>query len=206
MKKGLILLVAAILSMSLAACGNKTDENNSVSETTASDTANNTSTENSPAPTVVAGTAIEGAGDEVNMKKVEGTKLDDTEPEDKSLSPSGTIGNFDVSIEDAKVIDYEDSKVLVVSFKFKNGNSTPMSFSGIMTVDATQNGSKLRPAPVFDVEGINTNSAIEEIEGGKTTTVQKTYVLNDDTSDVNIVVYKYGEPGGDSISKSFKLK
>lgn len=208
MKKGLILLMAAAMSLSIAACGNKDDgnSNGSASETQSTATESVDNTENTPAPTPVQGTAIEGAGDEVDMKKVDGTELDGTDAEDATLSDSAKIGNFDVAIKDAKVIDYEDNKILVVSIDFKNGNSTPMSFNGIMSVDATQNGSELRPAVVVDVDGININSTIEEIPSGKTTTVQKTYVLNDESSDVNILVYKYGEPGGDAITKSFKLK
>lgn len=206
MKKGLLLLMAAIVSMSLVSCGNKTNDSadgTQSSEATTSATQGTESTQESTTP--VPGTSIENASDEVDMSKIDGTELSDTTPEDSSLSDSAKIGNFDVSIEDAKVIDYEDNKVVVVSFKFKNGNSTPMAFSGIMSVEATQNGSELRSVFVSDVEGVNLNSTIQEVESGKTTTVQKAYLLSDETSDVNIRVYMYGEPGGDSVAKAFKL-
>ena len=196
--------MAAIISMSLASCGNKTNDSADGTQNTEA-TAAATQEAEQENTTPVPGTSIENASDEVDMNKIDGTSLSDTTPEDSALSDSAKIGNFDVSIEDAKVIDYEGNKVVIVSFKFKNGNSTPMAFSGIMSVDATQDGSELRSVFVTDVEGVNLNSTIQEVESGKTTTVQKAYLLSDETSDVNIRVYMYGEPGGDSVSKAFSL-
>lgn len=210
MKKGLLLLMAAVISMSLVSCGNKTsDSADGTVNTETSETAGTQGTDNSStageSTTPLPGTSLDNAADEVDMGKIDGTKLDDSTPEDSSLNDSADIGNFKVSIEDAKVIDYEGNKVVIVSFDFKNGNSTPMAFSGIMSVEATQNGSELRSVLVANVEGVNINSSIQEVESGKTITVQKAYLLSNETSDINIRVYKYGEPGGDSVSKAFKL-
>lgn len=211
MKKGLVLFLAALTALSLTtACGNKKNTNDSANTspktTAAAETAEGEASEQQGQALTV-----EGAEDEVNMNKVEGTKLEDTTPEDSALEAKGEIANCDVTIADAKVIDYTDiisgepMKVAVVSFNFKNNNSTTQSFDGLISVDATQGGNALIPVLVTGVEGVNTNSAIANVESKNSITVQKTFRLNDETTDINITAYKYGESSGASVSKAFKL-
>lgn len=204
LKKGLLILMAAMLTLSMASCGsNKKDSDNTTDtvSTEASTQAADNATEE-PAATL----DVDNAADQVDMGKVEGTKLEDTTSEDSSLSASGEIGNFEVSIEDAKVIDYEGNKVIAISYKFKNNTSEPRSFDSMMTTDVTQNGSELPPVVVTGVEGLNTNSAMTQVESGDSVTLQKTFILRDEASDVNVVVHKYEEPQGASVSKAFKLQ
>lgn len=208
MKKGLIMFLAALTALSLTtACGNKKNTNDTA-DTVPKATAAADKAEGETGQALT----VEGAEKEVNMNKVEGTKLEDTEPEDSSLEAGGEIANCDVTIADAKVIDYKDTisgeemKVAVVSFNFKNNNSTTQSFDGLISVDASQDGSALIPVLVTGVEGVNTNSAMANVESRKSITVQKTFRLNDETTDINITAYKYGESSGASVSKAFKLK
>ena len=201
LKKGLLILMAAMLTLSMASCGgDKNDSDNTVSTEVSTQAADNATEE--PAATL----DVDNAADQVDMGKVEGTKLEDTTSEDSSLSASGEIGSFEVSIEDAKVIDYEGNKVIAISYKFKNNTSEPRSFDSMMTTDVTQNGSELPPIVVTGVEGLNTNSAMTQVESGDSVTLQKTFILRDEASDVNVVVHKYEEPQGASVSKAFKLQ
>lgn len=204
--------MAAMLAMSMAACGNNTDDaasgtNAPAAESTAAADAASAApdaaaTDSAPQATL----AVEGAADEVDMSKVEGTELKETTSEDNALESSGEIGNFKVSIEDAKVFDYEGSKVIAISYEFESNNSTPTSFDSIMTTEVTQDGNALAPIVVIGVEGLNTNSAMEQVEAGKKVTLQKTFVLRDNETDVNVVVHKYEEPEGASVSKAFSLQ
>lgn len=195
MKKFSVLLLVAVLMMSVASCGKK---DSGITDTSGAATPTAETTQTAEAS---GGDIIEGAGKEVDMDKIEGKKLESTADE----TGQGKISSFDVSIDDAKLMDYEGGKILIVSFSFKNNTSSATSFDGFMSVDVTQDGKNLRPAVITGVEGLNINSSFEQIEAGAKTNVQKTYIVSDETTPVDVVVYKYGEPDGDMLTKSFNL-
>ena len=64
------------------------------------------------------------------MAAVEGTEA---KSDTKADSYSGEVSNNDISIEEAKLINYDDSDVVVVSFEFTNKTDSDQSFSGYMT-------------------------------------------------------------------------
>jgi hypothetical protein len=138
------------------------------------------------------------------MKKVEGDKVKAEKRDNEPVS--GTIAGLKVGIGDAKVMQTEQSKIFVVTFDFKNTTGSPLAFDNIISVDVTQNGSKLMPTVITNMEGINILSGVEAIESGKSTTVQKTYILSDDTTPVEVTAYKYAEASGDSLNAVFNLK
>lgn len=190
MKKVLALVLASILTLSMAGCGKDTIESQG---TGVIDESGN----------VVAGTTIDGAGKEVNINAVEGDKLTSVKGE---IDSSATIGNYGVSVEDAKVIDYNGEKNIVVTFNFKNKSSDNVAFDNVMVVEAKQGSSELLGNVVQGVEGINILSAVELIGKGDKTTAQKVYKLSDDETPVDITVYQYGNSTGTVISKTFNLK
>ena len=114
MKKFLAIIAAMTLVLSMSACGN--DDNLPSQGGAAVDDEGNE----------IIGTSIDGAIDEVDMDKVEGTKL--KLDKDASSESKATIAGLDVSVGEAKLMDYEDSKLLVLTFKFKNKTSQPVSF------------------------------------------------------------------------------
>lgn len=154
----------------------------------------------------IAGTTIDGAGKEVDMDKVEGVELESIDPNNEKVKDEGRIGNMQVSIEDAKVMTQDDTKILVVSFGFKNLNTSDVAFDNLISVDVTQKGVSLMPTVIMGVEGINVLSGVELMPKGKETTVQKTFVLSDEGTPVDVTVYKYGEAGGTTLMKAFNLK
>lgn len=154
----------------------------------------------------IAGTTIDGAGKEVDMDKVEGVELESIDPNNEKVKDEGRIGNMQVSIEDAKVMTQDDTKILVVSFGFKNLNTSDVAFDNLISVDVTQKGVSLMPTVIMGVEGINVLSGVELMPKGKETTVQKTFVLSDEETPVDVTVYKYGEAGGTTLMKAFNLK
>ncbi len=84
------------------------------------------------------------------MAAVEGTEA---KSDTKADSYSGEVSNNDISIEEAKLINYDDSDVVVVSFEFTNKTDSDQSFSGVYDIVAEQNGSSLAPATVIGVDG-----------------------------------------------------
>lgn len=226
MKKNIALILAAVMMTAVVGCSKKkadttdssvaknevastqTAEADSTTTTETADSTDVTSTATADtattdtATTEVAGTAVENASKEVDMDKVPGKEVAEIETEaDEAL-----IGNYEVSIEDAKVIDYNDEKVIVVSFDFENKTSSPIAFDGAMTVDIFQNDAKLRGAVVTGIEGVNINSAFEIVKSGDDITLQKAYVLEDESTPVDVSVYKYGEADRDTVTKTFNLQ
>lgn len=203
MKKFIAIFAVVALTLSASACGKKDKTDNSATPTSVSDTSDGSAAVDENG-NEIKGTAVVGAGDEVDMKKVEGDKV---KAEKKDNEPiSGTIAGLKVGIGDAKVMQTEQSKIFVVTFDFKNTTGSPLAFDNIISVDVTQNGSKLMPTVITNMEGINILSGVEAIESGKSTTVQKTYILSDDTTPVEVRAYKYAESSGDSLNAVFNLK
>ena len=91
----------------------------------------------------------------------------------KADSYSGEVSNNDISIEEAKLINYDDSDVVVVSFEFTNKTDSDQSFSGVYDIVAEQNGSSLAPATVIGVDGVELLTLSQNIAPGETITVQK---------------------------------
>ena len=207
MKKFIAIFAVAALMLSVSACGKKDKTNNSVDSTPNTEAVSDTSDGSAAVDddgNEIKGTAVNGAGDEVDMKKVEGDKVKAEKRDNEPVS--GTIAGLKVGIGDAKVMQTEQSKIFVVTFDFKNTTGSPLAFDNIISVDVTQNGSKLMPTVITNMEGINILSGVEAIESGKSTTVQKTYILSDDTTPVEVTAYKYAEASGDSLNAVFNLK
>lgn len=197
MKKIFALILTAVLAFSVTGCGNKNTDDNSAEVVQGGASVD----ENGNA---IAGTAIDGAGKEVDMKKVDGVELNSVKSED--VASEDTIGGCNVAIEDAKLVDTENGKVLVVSFGFKNKTSAAVAFDNLMTVEVTQGDADVKASVITGYDGINILSGVELIDSGKSTTVQKAYTLTDTETPVQIMVYKYAEPDGDRVMKMFNLK
>lgn len=188
MKKLLALALASVLVLSMAGCGEKNDIIDSPGQVD----------ENG---NVIAGTAIEGAGKEVDLDALEGDNLTSVVGDTKS---EAKLDDYDVSIDDAKIFEFEGQKKVAITFTFKNRGDEPVSFDNVMVVDTKQGETELVGGKVvMGVPGINILSAVEMIEKGTETTVQKTYdVLNDEP--ITVVVFEYN--GDTAISKTFNVK
>ena len=157
---------------------------------------------------VIQGTTIDGAIDEVDMDKIDGEIAQ--KQEDTNENTKATIADLDVKMGDAKIMTIDNHKVIILSFDYKNKTDEPTSFDANITVEVTQEAQKLT-APVDlsvlnNIEGLNIRSSIETVDKGKSATVQKAYVLRDDQTPVTVNVYKYGEPSGEGIYKTFAVK
>ena len=124
MKKSLIVIAALILAMSVAGCGKKAENTNTTPQQTAQSDASG-AYENGSATETLDG---QDYSKNVDMAAVEGTEA---KSDTKADSYSGEVSNNDISIEEAKLINYDDSDVVVVSFEFTNKTDSDQSFSGV---------------------------------------------------------------------------
>ena len=200
MKKRLIIITAAlILAMSAAGCGQKTNNTgnsqNNTQQTDASGAYENNGTQKSGEDVVYS--------EQVDMEKVEGEAA--TSDSDKK-EYKGDLGDVEVTIEDAKLISYEDEDVAVVSFKYKNNGNQAMPFTGKLNVEVYQNDGKLPPAVVSGVEGVELLSMSENVEPGDTITVQKAFKLRDKSPmTVEVREFVMDENSSDGLVKVFNF-
>ena len=196
MKKSLIVIAALILAMSVAGCGKKTENTNTTPQQTAQADA---SGENGSATETLDG---QDYSKNVDMAAVEGTEA---KSDTKADSYSGEVSNNDISIEEAKLINYDDSDVVVVSFEFTNKTDSDQSFSGVYDVVAEQNGSSLAPATVIGVDGVELLTLSQNIAPGETITVQKAYKLDSKSSPLEITVQPFSSDDESFVTKTFNF-
>lgn len=213
MKKLLSILLTAALALSIASCGKKTvsdtGKSNHTPETTSEGTFVRKDGETSAIVdtdgNAIPGTSQDNASSEVDMSKFDGETLSVAESTDSSLPSSAAIGNFDVSIDEAKIIERDGNKAVIILYSFKNNTSYPKSFDSVMATEVTQNGLSMQPTVITDIDGITALAACENIEPGEEINLQKMFVITDTQTPVDVLVYKYGEADGTQISRSFKL-
>lgn len=141
----------------------------------------------------------------VDMKKVDGQALESVAGE-KDAEANGTVAGMELTVKEAKLIDYEGRKVAVISIDVKNTNSSAKAYSDLLSEDVTQDGSNLNSVLITEVEGVNLMAKMDKIESGKKETVQVAYAVNDETAPIEIMIYEYAAPGGEKVTKSFNLK
>lgn len=186
MKKRLTIITAAlILVLSAAGCGQKdTDTSNTSQEVQDTQQVD----------------VSEAYSERVDMDKVDGEQASSESDEEEY---KGELGDVEVTIGDAKVIQYEDDDVAVVSFEYTNKGNEDMSFTGALVVSAYQNGSKIPEATVVDVEGVEMLSMVENVPKGDTITVQKAYKLRDSSS-MTVEVLAFDQTKSDAVlTKTF---
>lgn len=189
-KKIAVILALALAVVSLVSCGPK-KEYTSKTDTSKTDASQNYGTE-------------DYSKGQVNMNKIDGTTLKSST--DKA-SYSGKLGEVEVTIEDAKVIKYDDADVMVVSYKFKNNSDTDTPFTGKVNAQAYQNDDRLQPIVVTGVEGVTMLALSENVKKGDTITVQQAYVLNDSATavDVEVMENDMANATSDGLKKTFEF-
>ena len=198
MKKSLSVIAAIILAMSVAGCGKKAENTNTTPQQTAQADASG-AYENGSATETLDG---QDYSKNVDMATVEGTEA---KSDTKADSYSGEVSNNDISIEEAKLINYDDSDVVVVSFEFTNKTDSDQSFSGVYDVIAEQNGSSLAPATVIGVDGVELLTLSQNIAPGETITVQKAYKLDSKSSPLEITVQPFSSDDESFVTKTFNF-
>lgn len=194
MKKILAILLAAAMAFGMSACRkNKTTESdmNAIKGEALGEVAQETSDESQKLD---------------DAKELDESSDENTETEEGKPQSAASIDEFDIAIGSAKLIDSVDGKAVVVEYTFKNNTTHPKSFDGIFDETVTQDGKELLGATIVDkIDGYDPLSAVTEIGGGDTATVQRAYALNDETTDIVVTAYRYSEPERGTVTKTFKL-
>lgn len=138
----------------------------------------------------------------VDMEKIEGTEASSDNAKEEY---DGSLGDYDVSIEDAKMIKADDTDIVVISFDYKNNSDKAMSFTGAFEVNVTQEGRSLVGAVVSNVEGLNLLTMGENIPSGDKVTVQRAYRVKDTSTPVTVEVKEFGSIDGDVLTKTFNF-
>lgn len=185
MKKNLAIITAAlILVLSVSGCGKKQDTSGVKPQNTAQ-------------------TDVSDAYSQpADMDKVPGNAASsDTSKEEYS----GKLGDYEVTIEDAKIVDNNGEEAVVVSFNFKNKSNADVPFSGAMEVNAYQNGSRLTGTVVTGVDGVNMVALAEHVASGDSITVQQAYKLRDKSLPLEIEVKEFESQDDAVLTKTFNF-
>ncbi len=186
-KKSLAAItILLILALSLTGCGKKTNNTPNTSD-------NPTQTEKADASGAYEET-------EVDMEKVDGNEITSmTEKNDYD----GKLGNYDVSIGDAKTVSSDDADIIIISFDFKNNSGSETAFTSAIDVEVTQDGATLPGAVVTNTEGVNLLSMAERIQSGDKITVQRAYRLRDTSLPVEVTAKEFGSSDDEILTKTF---
>lgn len=114
--------------------------------------------------------------DQIDIGKVDGVTL---KSETDAESAHVVIGDTEVTIGDAKVIEYNGEDVAIVEFEFKNNGSKEVPFTGVARADAYQDERTLTPTVIDNTEGVDMLSLSENVAKGHQISVQKAYRLRD---------------------------
>ncbi len=185
MKKNLMIITAAlILVLSVSGCGKKNNTNGNTPQSTAQ-------------------TDVSDAYSQpADMDKVPGEAASsDTEKE----KYTGKLGNYEVTIEDAKIVDNNGQDAVIVSFEFKNKSDSAVPFSGVMDVMAYQDGIKLPGTVVSNIEGVNMLAIAEHVEKGDSIKVQQAYSLRDKSLPLEIEVREFNPSDDSALVKVFNF-
>lgn len=212
MKKYVFLAAALILSLAMTGCtGSKKADNaadatpkvTAASDTNTAGTENNTDSAEEPAPTSKYDEYFTDADKDVDMEAIDGDKAKVAE----DSNAKGDVNGSEVKIGDAKIVEVDGEKVIVVSFDFKNNTAEDVTFNGLLRVDANQEDAYLNTSLTLDAEGYVPETLVQIVGSGDKITVQRAFTLYDDTTPVTITVENAVNPYGDTrLTKTFNIK
>ena len=147
--------------------------------------------------------AIIGASDDdtpTNSSNTVANASDDAE--NKSLIDN----KYELKLLDSSVVkDYDERKVLVVTFDFSNLTDEATSFSYSLAAKAFDDGVELdTPISMYGIDGYDFHNNDLDIKPGKSIQVQKAYYLNSDTKEVEIEISPWIS-FNDEVYKTFKI-
>ncbi len=185
MKKNLAIITAAlILVLSVSGCGKKQNTSDTKPQNTAQ-------------------TDVSDAYSQpADMDKIPGNAASSDTSKDEY---SGKLGDYEVTIEDAKIVDNNGEEAVVVSFNFKNKSNTSVPFSGAMEVNAYQDDSRLTGTVIASTDGINMVASAEHVAPGDSITVQQAYKLRDKSLPLDIEVKEFESQDDAVLTKTFNF-
>ena len=98
--------------------------------------------------------------------------------------------------------NYEGKPTVVITYKYTNNSDEAASFDLSFTDKVFQNGIECSPDYVYEVDEDNSS---KEIRPGATIEVKKSYILNDETSDVEVEIAGFITWDNTVITKTFSI-
>ena len=142
--------------------------------------------------------------DTADIAKTDGVLLNsDTDAEETHMETD----DVEVSIGDAKLINYEGSDVVVVEYTFKNNSDTDKSFTGVVRADGYQDDVTLTPTVVTGVDGVDMMTLSQNIGKGHQITVHKAYRLKseEDIIEIQVTEITNGTKTPQAITKYYAI-
>lgn len=130
-------------------------------------------------------------------------------PESKAESQAevkdqGKIGDYEISIESARISkDYEKKPVVIVKYKFTNNSDDTTSFIAATHSQAFQDGVELELAMVMDDKTYDAGNSMKDIKKGASIEVEEAYLLSG-KSDVEVEVSELISLSDEKVAKTFK--
>lgn len=175
MKKALTLLVTMVLVLALSACGSSSS-------------------------------VVQSSFPPADASSMDTTAQADSTPTVTEQSGEGNLGNYYVKIVDFMLVqDYEGKPAIAITYEFTNNGEEAANFMFATSTKAFQDGIELSTAILTGVDGYESENSMKDIKTGATITVQNAYVLDSETSAVEIEVTELMSFGNDMVSKTFEI-
>ena len=142
--------------------------------------------------------------DTTDVTKADGILLNsDTAAEETQME----IGDVEVSIGDAKLINYEGEDVVVVEYTLKNNGDAEQNFTGVVHADGYQDDERLTPTVVTGVDGVDMMTLSQNIGKGHRISVQKAFRLKskDEIVEIDVTEITSGKDAPQSITKYYSI-
>ena len=151
-----------------------------------------------------------GSGEESTVSQ-SGGAVSGTESEQEQSAPEDdmTLGDYIVEIKSCRLAkDYEKKPVVIVTYSFTNQSyDSPTSFMMAIEDNVYQDGVGLNEC--YFVDGAyeyNSDNDTKEIKKGSTIEVEVAYVLNDETTPIDVEVKEFFSFSNKVITKQIALQ
>lgn len=126
---------------------------------------------------------------------------------DVASSSKGDLGNYYVEIGSARMgKDYDGNAVIFVTYQFTNNSSEAASFMLYIYDKAYQDGIQLESAFIWGDDQYDSSADSLDIKPGASITVEKAYVLRNETSPVEVEVSETFSFSDAKLEKTFELE
>lgn len=134
------------------------------------------------------------------------TASSEVKAEEKEQNKDGKIGDYVCTVKSAtKCKDYEGKPAVKITYAFTNNDDEAQSFDLALTDNVYQDGVGLETAITLDNDDIDYGFDVK-IKPGVTKDVTKIYLLQNETSDLEVEITELISFSDDKLTETVKLK
>lgn len=137
------------------------------------------------------------------------TDTDNNNVTETEKEPDNALGDYIIEIKECRLAkDFEKKPVVIVTYSFTNQeDDSAASFAAAIEENVYQNGVGLNECYFLDDSyNYNGENATKEIKKGATIDVDVAYVLNDETTPIDVEVKELFSFSDKVITRQFELK